>query len=87
MNRNRNYQRELEKILEQIQGEEKVPTLFLHSCCAPCSSYVLEYLSQYFEITDFFYNPNISPREEYEKREEELERLIASMPSAHKPNF
>lgn len=87
MNRNRNYQRELEKILEQIQGEEKVPTLFLHSCCAPCSSYVLEYLSQYFEITDFFYNPNISPREEYEKREEELERLIASMPFVHKPKF
>lgn len=87
MNRNRNYQRELEKILEQIQGEEKVPTLFLHSCCAPCSSYVLEYLSQYFEITDFFYNPNISPKEEYEKREEELERLIASMPFVHKPKF
>ena len=48
---------------------------------------MLEYLSQYFEITDFFYNPNISPREEYEKLEEELERLIASMPFVHKPKF
>ena len=58
---NRNYQKELDRILEEIQKEEKVPRLFLHSCCAPCSSYVLEYLSPYFEITDFFYNPNISP--------------------------
>ena len=87
MDRKRNYQRELEKILEQIKKEERVPTLFLHSCCAPCSSYVLEYLSQYFEITDFFYNPNISPEKEYEKREEELERLIESMPFVHKPKF
>ena len=87
MEQKRNYQRELEKILEQIKEEGKVPTLFLHSCCAPCSSYVLEYLSQYFEITDFFYNPNISPKEEYEKREEELERLIGSMPFVHKPKL
>lgn len=67
---NRNYQKELEKLIEQIKKEGKTPRLFLHSCCAPCSSYVLEYLSQYFEITDFFYNPNISPKEEYEKRTE-----------------
>ena len=63
----RNYQRELDQLLEHTQKEEKVPRLFLHSCCAPCSSYVLEYLSQYFEITVFFYNPNISPEEEYQK--------------------
>ena len=50
---NRNYQKELEKIIEKNKAENKVPSLFLHSCCAPCSSYVLEYLSQYFEITDF----------------------------------
>ena len=84
---NRNYQKELEKIIEKNKAENKVPSLFLHSCCAPCSSYVLEYLSQYFEITDFFYNPNISPREEYEKRTEEMKRLIEEMPFVHKPKF
>ena len=84
---NRNYQKELEKIIEKSKTEEKLPRLFLHSCCAPCSSYVLEYLSQYFEITDFFYNPNISPREEYEKRTEEMKRLIEEMPFVHKPKF
>ena len=84
---NRNYQKELEKIIEKNKAENKVPSLFLHSCCAQCSSYVLEYLSQYFEITDFFYNPNISPREEYEKRTEEMKRLIEEMPFVHKPKF
>ncbi|MGN0431800.1 MAG: epoxyqueuosine reductase QueH [Lachnospiraceae bacterium] len=52
------------------------PTLFLHSCCAPCSSYVLKYLRQYFKITVFYYNPNISEQEEYKKRVEEQKRLI-----------
>ena len=65
---NRNYQRELDALITGFEKENKVPRLFLHSCCAPCSSYVLEYLSKYFEITVFFYNPNISPKEEYEKR-------------------
>ena len=51
----RNYQRELEKIIEENQQQKRVPRLLLHSCCAPCSSYVLEYLSPYFEITDFFF--------------------------------
>ena len=55
----RNYQKELDRLIENITKEGRVPRLFLHSCCAPCSSYVLEYLSQYFEITVFFYNPNI----------------------------
>ena len=50
-----NYQKELDKTLEKLTKEERVPKLLLHSCCAPCSSYVLEYLSQYFEITVFFY--------------------------------
>ena len=59
MNR-RNYQKELEAELSNLENEGRVPTLFLHSCCAPCSSYVLEYLSRYFEITVFYYNPNIS---------------------------
>ena len=64
-----NYQKELDKILDRIQKENKVPSLLLHSCCAPCSSYVLEYLSEYFEITVFYYNPNIYPESENEKRE------------------
>lgn len=83
----RNYQRELEKILAEIEKNGQVPRLFLHSCCAPCSSYVLEYLSSYFQITDFFYNPNISPKEEYVKRAEELKHLIDEMPFVHKPVF
>lgn len=78
MNR-RNFQKELEKIIERAVSESRVPRLLLHSCCAPCSSYVLEYLSQYFEITVFYYNPNISPAEEYEKRAEEQRRLIGEM--------
>lgn len=69
-----NYQKELEKILEG-QGAQ-APSLFLHSCCAPCSSYVLEYLCRFFRITVFYFNPNISPSEEYAKRVEEQKRLI-----------
>ena len=75
-----NYQKELDKIISQNIEKKFIPTLLLHSCCAPCSSYVLEYLSQYFKITVLYYNPNISPREEYEKRKEEQKRLIALMP-------
>ena len=62
-----NYQLVLEKEIES--NKDKVPKLLLHSCCAPCSSYVLEYLSEFFEITVFYYNPNIYPPEEYFKRE------------------
>lgn len=79
----RNYQKELDKIIEQAQKENRVPTLFLHSCCAPCSSYVLEYLSRYFSITVFYYNPNIYPREEYDKRVREIERLVEEMEFIH----
>lgn len=71
-----NYQKELDKVLANL-GEQR-PTLLLHSCCAPCSSYVLEYLRQYFRITVFYYNPNISFEEEYKKRVQEQKRLIAS---------
>lgn len=78
-----NYQKELDRLLEGIEKEGRTPRLFLHSCCAPCSSYVLEYLSRYFEITVFFYNPNISPAEEYEKRVEEIRRMIGEMEFAH----
>lgn len=79
MTDNRNYQKELDKILEKLSKENKRPTLLLHSCCAPCSSYCLWYLSRYFDITVLFYNPNISPESEYFLRAEELERLIKEM--------
>jgi len=74
MNR-RNYQKELDRLLEQLKGQEE-KHLFLHSCCAPCSSYVLEYLSPCFRITVFYYNPNITASAEYFKRVEEQKRLI-----------
>lgn len=74
-----NYQKELDQIIEKIQLENCVPRLLLHSCCAPCSSYVLEYLSEYFDITIFYYNPNIYPEEEYTKRVEEQQQLISTM--------
>jgi len=64
-----------------------VPRLLLHSCCAPCSSYVLEYLSQYFAITVLYYNPNIFPEEEYRKRVEEQKKLIAALPVKHPVSF
>ena len=78
-----NYQKELDRLLLSLKEEGRVPTLLLHSCCAPCSSYVLEYLSEYFAITVFYYNPNISPVEEYVKRLEEQKRLIHSMKLVH----
>lgn len=71
-----NYGNVLEKKLEDIISCKKVPTLLLHSCCAPCSSYVISYLIKYFNITILYYNPNISPREEYERRKMEQIRLI-----------
>lgn len=77
MQQNVNYQRKLDKLLNTIS---EPPRLLLHCCCAPCSSYVLEYLSEFFEITCFFYNPNISPQAEFDKRAMELERLISAQP-------
>lgn len=67
-----NYQIELEKILNNLKGRKK---LLLHSCCAPCSSYVITYLKDYFDITILYYNPNIEPFEEYEKRKNEQIKL------------
>lgn len=79
-----NYQQALDAILERLpQDKNTTPTLFLHACCAPCSSYVLEYLSRYFSITLFFYNPNIAPEKEYQHRREELKRLVREMPLVH----
>ncbi len=78
MNR-RNYQKELDSILEGLTRDGRVPRLLLHSCCAPCSSYVLEYLSRYFYITVLYYNPNIFPPSEYALRVREQESLISRM--------
>ena len=74
-----NYQKILDELIEKLQKENKIPKLLLHSCCAPCSSYVLEYLSKYFRITVLYYNPNISIEEEYLHRIEEQKRLISEM--------
>lgn len=82
-----NYQKELDKLIERLQKEERVPKLLLHSCCAPCSSYVLEYLSNYFEITVFYYNPNIFPENEYTKRILEQQTLISDMKVKHPVSF
>ena len=75
-----NYQKELDKIIENAVKQGLTPTLLLHSCCAPCSSYVLKYLSDFFKITLVYYNPNIFPEEEYRKRVSEQERLINELP-------
>ena len=82
-----NYQKELDKLIERLSKEETVPRLLLHSCCAPCSSYVLEYLSNYFEITVFYYNPNIFPENEYTKRILEQQTLISDMKVKHPVSF
>ena len=74
-----NYQLALDKIIEENQKQQKVPSLLMHSCCAPCSSYCLTYLAQYFRITIFYYNPNISPETEYKKRVKEQISLIQSL--------
>ncbi len=74
-----NYQLILDKEIEKIKASANKPTLLLHACCAPCSSYVLEYLSQIFKITLYFYNPNISPEKEYIFRLDELKRLTGEM--------
>lgn len=79
----RNYQRELEKVIEGCRREGLRPRLLIHSCCAPCSSYVMEYLSSYFDITMFFYNPNMDSREEYDRRAGELARLIRELNEEH----
>ncbi|MBQ4100133.1 MAG: epoxyqueuosine reductase QueH [Oscillospiraceae bacterium] len=81
-----NYQIILDKTLSQIDIDNP-PSLLLHSCCAPCSSYVLEYLSNYFKITVFYYNPNITEKEEYEKRVAEQKRFIEKTPRKNPVSF
>lgn len=84
---NRNFQKELDKLLQQLQECGEVKRLLLHSCCAPCSSYVIEYLSQYFQIAVFYYNPNISETQEYYKRVKEQQRFITEFPAKYPVDF
>lgn len=72
----RNYRKELDAVLDEIKNTGIKKKLLLHSCCAPCSSYTLLLLAEYFDITDLYYNPNIYPEAEYEKRVSEQERFI-----------
>lgn len=82
-----NYQLELDKIIDSITADGITPTLLMHSCCAPCSSYCLSYLAEYFSITVLYYNPNISPKEEYDKRVQEQIRLIGELSLKNKVRF
>ncbi len=82
-----NYQRELDNLINQLTKEGQVPSLLLHSCCAPCSSYCIEYLSQFFKVTVFYYNPNIYPDEEYLHRVEEQQRFIKAFPTKYPVEF
>ena len=83
MKPNRNFQKELEKIIEENKKNGVVPSLLLHSCRAPCSSYCLEYLSQYFKITVLYYNPNLFPAGEYERRVSEQKKLVSALPTKY----
>ncbi len=77
-----NYQKQLDELLKELDGSDEKPTLLLHACCGPCSSYVLEYLSKYFQITVLYYHPNIYPQAEYERRLAELKKLYEVFPPA-----
>lgn len=83
----RNYQAEMEEIISNHKSKDETPTLLLHSCCAPCSSYVLESLSDFFKITVFYYNPNIYPDEEYYKRVLEQQKFIEQFPAKNPISF
>lgn len=82
-----NYQKELDKLIIKFTEEGQVPSLLLHSCCAPCSSYCIEYLSQFFYVTVFYYNPNIYPDEEYYHRVKEQQRFIKEFPTKYPVKF
>ena len=82
-----NYQPAMERELAELARREGRPRLLLHSCCAPCSSAVLERLTDWFDLTVFYYNPNIAPEEEFLRRAEEQRRLIAELPHAHEIQF
>lgn len=82
-----NYQLRLDEIIKRHTAAGETPTLLLHSCCAPCSSYTIEYLSQYFRITVLYYNPNISPESEYDHRIEEQQRFISELKTVTPVSF
>lgn len=82
-----NYHKVMLELIEKNCDGNRVPRLLLHSCCAPCSSYCLELLSQYFAVTVFYYNPNIYPPEEYHMRAAEQERFITEFPAKHPITF
>lgn len=84
---NRNYRLEMEREINSFEKEGRTPSLLLHCCCAPCSSSVLEQLTDHFHVTVYYYNPNISSEEEYLKREKELERLIAEQPARYPVSY
>ena len=85
MNR-RNYQKELEDMLARIDADGHVPSLLLHACCAPCSSYGLTVLAEHFHVTVYYYNPNITEAAEFDKRAEELRRLVRELPVKYPVN-
>lgn len=82
-----NYQKELDRMIENLTERGEVPALLMHSCCAPCSSYCLSYLAEYFHITIYYYNPNIYPETEYQKRVKEQQRLIQELPVKYPITF
>ena len=83
----RNYQKELEAQIKSNEASGVFPKLLLHACCAPCSSWCLEYLSPHFDITLFYYNPDIYPASEYTHRVQEAKRLVQSLPAKHPITF
>ncbi|WP_300409416.1 epoxyqueuosine reductase QueH [Lagierella sp.] len=82
----KNYHLELERIIEGIDLDNP-PSLLLHSCCGPCSTSVLEYLTSYFKVTILYYNPNIFPKEEYFKRLEEQKKVIEKVEGKFEIDF
>ena len=82
-----NYQLKMEQLIRENCTKERIPRLLLHSCCGPCSTYCIETLAQYFEVTVFYYNPNIFPEEEYYMRVREQERFISEFPTKNPVHF
>ena len=82
-----NYQRDLSYIIRWNQRKGIVPTLLMHACCGPCSTYCIEYLSQFFKITIFYYNPNIAPAEEYAHRVAEIKRFVSTFKTKYPVKF
>ncbi len=83
----RNYKKELDDYMASLKAEGKTPSLLLHSCCAPCSSHCIEYLSECFNITVFYFNPNIYPEEEYRMRAKEQKSFIERFPAKNEVSF